>query len=239
MRLPLRHAVRLHKLVGLVVGLQILFWTGSGLFFTIFPIEQVRGNHLRTTIDHGVLNLNVEILPAGIAASRIGVSPTRAELRMFLGEAVWQFETPEDAVMVDAQSGVLRSPITSEEAAAIAKRGLTDTAGTAEKPFLLSEAPPREYRGSLPAWVISHEPGNVRAYIDASTGRIVSVRTPVWRAFDVLWRFHIMDVTGDDKFHPWWLRIFAFLAVTMALTGLIILLDRIAKGRFLRWKMLM
>ena len=38
---------RVHKLLGLVVGAQLLLWTVSGLFFTLIPIEQVRGEHLR------------------------------------------------------------------------------------------------------------------------------------------------------------------------------------------------
>jgi hypothetical protein len=37
---------RWHRRLSLVVGIQLLFWTGSGLFFSIFPIEEIRGNHL-------------------------------------------------------------------------------------------------------------------------------------------------------------------------------------------------
>lgn len=34
-----------HKWLALIVGVQVLFWVGSGLFFAIFPIEQVRSEH--------------------------------------------------------------------------------------------------------------------------------------------------------------------------------------------------
>lgn len=39
--------------------------------------------------------------------------------------------------------------------------------------------------------------------------------------FDVMWRFHIMDVTGDDKIDTWWMKLAAFLGLTVILRGLI------------------
>ena len=40
---------RTHKILGLVIGVLFLFWTTSGLFFTLFPIEHIRGEHLVDT----------------------------------------------------------------------------------------------------------------------------------------------------------------------------------------------
>ena len=34
---------KIHRYLGLVVGVQLLLWTGSGLFFALNPIEKVRG----------------------------------------------------------------------------------------------------------------------------------------------------------------------------------------------------
>ena len=42
-----RYVSRLHKVLGLVIGAQLLLWTLSGLFFALRPIEEVRGEHLR------------------------------------------------------------------------------------------------------------------------------------------------------------------------------------------------
>ena len=36
MSLVARRFSRLHKIVGIVVGIQLFFWTVSGLFFTLF-----------------------------------------------------------------------------------------------------------------------------------------------------------------------------------------------------------
>ena len=42
-----RRMRQIHNVLALVVGTQILLWMGSGLYFTLFPIETVRGEHLR------------------------------------------------------------------------------------------------------------------------------------------------------------------------------------------------
>ena len=60
------------------------------------------------------------------------------------------------------------------------------------------------------------------------------MRTGKWRIFDVLWRFHIMDVTGDDRFDSWWLKLFAFLGLTTVLFGIGLLVHRAMAGRLLR-----
>ncbi|MCC6789814.1 MAG: hypothetical protein IT547_18440, partial [Hyphomonadaceae bacterium] len=41
-----RLASFVHKWLALLVGVQIVFWVVSGLFFTIIPIEQIRSEHL-------------------------------------------------------------------------------------------------------------------------------------------------------------------------------------------------
>ena len=35
-----------HRWLGLIAGIQLLLWTISGLYFTLIPIETIRGNHL-------------------------------------------------------------------------------------------------------------------------------------------------------------------------------------------------
>ena len=78
---------------------------------------------------------------------------------------------------------------------------------------------------------MDYEPGSVRIYIDANTGRIVTVRTNLWRVFDIMWRFHIMDVTGKDEFNTWWLKLFAFFGLTVGITGAILVVRQIRTGR--------
>ena len=60
------------------------------------------------------------------------------------------------------------------------------------------------------------------------------MRTTRWRIFDVLWRFHILDVTGKDEFDTWWMKLVAFLGLTTVLFGISLLIDRARRGALLR-----
>jgi len=91
----------------------------------------------------------------------------------------------------------------------------------------LSEAP-KDYAGPLPVWQARFEDkAKTRIYIDPNTAEVRSVRTRLWRVFDLAWKFHIMDVTGEDNFNSWWLRIASGAALLFALSGVGLLWFRI------------
>jgi hypothetical protein len=88
---------------------------------------------------------------------------------------------------------------------------------------------PKDYGGKLPVWQVKFEDkAETRLYIDPQTGEVRSVRTRLWRAFDLAWKFHIMDITGEDNFNSWWLRIASGAALLFALSGVGLLWFRIA-----------
>ncbi len=234
MALLARRVARVHKIVGLVAGLLLLSWTASGLFFSLYPIETIRGDPWRPDIDHGALSdMQIAVSAEDILARTPG-TVSHMRLKPFLGAPVWVVEAGETRLMIDAVSGAVRSPLpeTDIDALMAAFDTAPDGLGTFTVRYLIHENPQREYGGPLPAWVIEYEPGKQRIYVDAVSGEVRAVRTTKWRIFDVLWRFHILDVTGDDRFDSWWLKLAAFLGLTMALSGLVLLIDRWRKRRF-------
>lgn len=228
-----RRVARLHKTVGLVAGFLLLSWTASGLFFSLYPIETIRGDPWRPDIQHGNLSEMLVSVSAQDVLKQTEGSIARIELKAFLDDPVWMVETDGARKMVDATSGEVRSPISQEDVyALIARFGeKPDGLGDLTVSYLIHENPLREYAGPLPVWVIEYEPGKQRIYIDAASGNVRAVRTTRWRIFDVLWRFHILDVTGDDRFDSWWLKLAALVGLTMVLSGLVLGVDRIRKGR--------
>jgi len=223
---------KLHNIVGLVFGIQMLFWVASGLFFTLFPIEQVRGSNLRVPIDHGQLVFDDAPISAAQAADALRTrAPVKAaELGTFLGEPVWRMQSGHETLMVSATTGELRSPITSQEASLIAAKGMREVSGTPGEAWLLTANAPREYGGPLPVYVVDYAPGTLRVYISPDTGQLLSVRSKLWRTFDVLWRFHIMDITGSDRFDSWWLKVFSFFGLTLVLSGTLLVVRRVRYG---------
>ncbi len=226
----IRYLSRLHKILALLIGLQLLFWTISGFYFTLFPIETIHGDHLRKDVDHGQLEpskVKVSVEQVGVIYSGNIQSVT---LNMFYGTPVWSVTGNGAPNRIDAITG---RPVTVDE---VMVRKILKTATTSEAPEtmrlqLLKDSAPREYSGPLPAYQATDKSSGARFYIPFATGEIKSVRTNEWRLFDILWRFHIQDITGADRFDSWWLKLFAGSAIAFTLTGLGLLFHRSKVGR--------
>ena len=226
-----RHVSRIHKIVGLVAGILLTFWVVSGFYFTLYPIENIRGDHLRAPIEHGTLEPEDVDISVQEAIDASGIWGFQAELKMFLGDPVWVVSNSHDTRMIDARTGEKISPIPEETARRIAETGVPGLIGSDAVVYMISENPLREYGGALPVWIAETPDAKERVYIDPMTGDIKAVRTTEWRIFDVLWRFHILDITGADEFDTWWLKLGAFLGIVMVISGLIILVQRAIRGR--------
>lgn len=120
MRLIPRLIPRLHNILGLVVGGQVLLWIVSGFFFTHFPIEQIRGEHLRADV------------PASIALPEDGLAPleglvsagvTAVRLKPFLAGAAFETETSAGKALFDAATGAALTPLSEGTARQVAETG--------------------------------------------------------------------------------------------------------------------
>ena len=222
---------RVHKLVGIVIGAQLLFWTVSGFYFTLFPIETIRGTHLRSTAEQPPIDTSQPLLPVAEVLRKADTAAAKLVLESLLGTPVWRLGEGSEAQIIHAISGERLSPVSAATAQAVAQSALALEAEPTGQPLLLSADPPREYAGPLPVWVVSYASENLRVYVPANTAHVYAVRTTRWRIFDVLWRFHIMDVTGADRFDSWWLKLAAFFGLAMSITGIALLLRLARRGR--------
>lgn len=222
-----RQISRAHKLLGLVVGAQLLFWTLSGFYFTLFPIETIRGEHLRV----GAQPIDMATLEDA-SPPQLDAAPIKLEVRRVLGETVWLATGETGASLYDFETGEPLAPFGETDIREIA---LQSWRGRGEIVSAeLVETPPREAGSSSPLWRVDFD-GQDKAtfWVDATRGEVRAVRTGKWRLFDVLWRFHIMDITGEDRFDSWWLKLAAFLGLTTVLFGIALLVQRALRGRLL------
>lgn len=227
-----RYVTRVHKLFGLVIGFQILIWTISGTYFTLFPIEMIHGDHLRQEAGRKVITPQEGMLDVPELLTKLDQPVQKLELRNLLGTPVWQvtYENGEIS-LIDAISGENRAIDEPDEILQIIGQNTKGLDLNALDIRLITASTPREYAGPLPVHQIIHKPGGERFYVPVNTGDLKSVRTNEWRIFDVLWRFHIMDITGADRFDSWWLRIFAGSALVFVLSGFFLLGQRLMRGK--------
>lgn len=224
-----RWAVRFHKWLALVVGLQLLLWVAGGLVMSVLPIERVRAEHTIAVPDLSPLALDTLLQP-GEAAQRAEAGPVfEAALARWLDRAVYRFETSTGPLMVDAVTGEVLSPIDEAAARAVALAGYAGQApiGTVE---YLTE-PSWEYRHAGPAWrVIMDDGEGTRLYISPQTGEIAARRNDTWRIFDFFWMLHIMDYSERTNFNHPLLIGAAGVALATVLAGLVLLFVRMRRS---------
>jgi hypothetical protein len=221
---------RVHFWLSAVMGVQILIWIGTGLFFAANPIDQVRGAHLRHDPKPAAIAWDRVNTPPEIAAAAVGASTVDIDLRMIDGAPTYVVRAAGGkSALVDAQTGQARAAIDAASAARIASAAYAG-AGRAAAPIWLT-AKTSEYRGPVPAWRIDFTgPDTAALYIDAATGEIKAVRTPLWRLYDALWGLHIMDWRDRENFNSILLIFASSLASLLALVGLGLTFYRLTRG---------
>ena len=203
---------KLHKYLSLAISVQLLLWTISGIYFSFNKIEQIRGEHLRST-DSYVTELDFSTLTLPKAESVEVLSrPSRLIIKI-------KTNTAEEFFNID---GSKAAPLTKDEAMSIVRKKTLLNPLKAEK--ISNPQRGSEYRGrKLPMYKVTtdHE-NNVNVYIDEMSGEIVAIRSSSWRLWDLLWGFHIMDYIDRDNFNNFLIKIFSILALISATSGILL-----------------
>jgi hypothetical protein len=202
-----------HRYLGLFLGIQFLFWTVSGLYFSWTNIGAIRGEHL--------INKNVQLNDFSelISPSKLNESNINSiELRDISGVPYYWIN---NANLYNAYTGNLKYSITKNEAIDIAKQNLVGGLEIKSINYISTVDKHHEYRNKLlPAYVISFkDKKNIKAYVSSLDGKFQTVRHRNWRWFDFLWMTHTMDYESRDNFNNTLLRAFSLLGLITVLSG--------------------
>lgn len=222
-----------HRWMGVILGIQFLFWTISGLYFSWSNIDEVHGDHQKAHIHPLSSNLI-------LANPQRGIDKIKAKeainyvldihLVQILGKPIYQIVYSEEhdkgkkIQLVDAENGDLRPPLTKKEAIEIAKINFSDTAAITKVEYITSTNAHHEYREQpLPAFAITFEhPSNTTVYVSSELGTVQRFRNTKWRIFDSLWMLHTMDYQSRDDFSNWLLRIFSVFGLLTVVSGFVL-----------------
>jgi uncharacterized iron-regulated membrane protein len=224
---------KLHRWLGLLMAVQIIAWMASGLYFSIFPIEEIRGEHLT----RNPAPLQAEALSkmgSPVEVYRVldrhfgpGWEVTSLSLVSKGDQMTWRIEGSVDGVafrrLVSGDGTGVLPVLSAAEAARTARDWLLDTAEVQAIEWLESASPGSEIRGrNFPVWKVTFEgPESLNLYLDPWTGEILARRTTRWRVFDFFWMLHVMDFENRDDFNHLLLQVAAFLGLLIALSGVI------------------
>ena len=220
-----------HRYLGIILGIQFMAWTVGGLYFSWTKIEQIRGDDIRK--ESPPLTLRKDLVPPTQITRELQRNGSiekfeSVQLIDILGKAYYQIVYKTDnkkyTKLADAESGVLKAPLTKSEAVELAKSWLTKVAPVESVQYLTDANGHHEYREKpLPAYAIRFGGVvNTTVYVASEQGTVQSFRNNQWRIFDFLWMLHTMDYQNRDNMNNWLLRIFSVFGLVTIMSGFLL-----------------
>ena len=217
---PLMLFRKLHKWVGLVLGLQLVLWTISGAAMAIIDHHAVAGEH----IGHAPEPLTLAQAPLPLSAVQRAAPDGMAAvtLKPVAGRWIYEVRTADRTRLIDAHTGA-PAPVDARVARAVA---LEQYAGQGSVRSVTRLARPnmetRDREG--PLWRVQFDdPGDTAFYVSETTGQLLDKRTNAYRVWDVFWMIHIMDYTDRQSFNHPLIWTLAAAGVWMSITGFVLI----------------
>jgi uncharacterized iron-regulated membrane protein len=219
-----RYVRKAHRYLGVLLGIQFLFWTVGGLYFSWTKIEEVRGESLRRK-ESLVQPHELKISLADVLPTLQADSISKLSVAQVLSEAHYQVsyfqQGLEKVSLIHATTGAVRKPLTEFEAVEVAKKSFLQTATVKKVTYVTTTNGHHEYREKpLPAYAVTlSHPSNTTVYVSTELGTVQSYRNNTWRIFDFLWMLHVMDFENRDNINNWLLRVFSAFGLITLLSG--------------------
>lgn len=225
---PAFWARRAHKWIALVVGVQALLWMISGLYMTSISIDIIHGDHL-AHVESAPLSAQDALAPAALAQRFPEL--TKFRLKRWMGREVYEVHEGRKSSLVDARTGAVLSPIGAPVARELAA-SLYQGEAPIREARLIQQAPQEVAGRPMPLWRVEFaDDSETTLYLSPHTGELVARRHDLWRWFDFLWMFHIMDYEERADVNNTLLRVAASIGLLFALSGVWLLFYSFTRRR--------
>ena len=212
----------LHKWLGLIVGLQVLLWTVSGLMFAWLEHDEVMAEHASHSPPPRLLSPSEQIVEPAAWLADYPVSAV-LEITLLTINNTWVYRVRlMDRVELRRADDGSRFRIDERTIRELAINHYSGD-GALRLVRLHAEAT-AEAREAGPVWQAAFgDSRNTSLYFSAADGRLVASRNDTWRLFDVFWMLHTMDYRGRDNFNNPLVILVATGALWLAISGVLLL----------------
>ena len=208
---------RAHTWIGLIIGLQALRWMVSGVYMTAISLEVIHGDHMARVFDQPLERHSDRIDVEQLTKLHPGFESFK--LKKLLGNEVYELKRAGNTHLVDAKTGAGLSPLPREQIVALAKEIYQGEAEIREVTWI-TQAPQEVAKRPVPMWAVRFDDrADSTLYFSPNTGDLLARRHNLWRWFDFLWMFHIMDYDSRDNVNNNLLRVSAGTGLLFALSG--------------------
>jgi uncharacterized iron-regulated membrane protein len=220
---------RMHRYLGVLLGIQFLFWTIGGLYFSWSNMDDVHGDPQKKAPPQ--YRADLAFVSPSIALTNLKTkikidSVLNISLIDILGKPNYRIEFLHGRhhkmfQLADAQTGVLRDPLSIEEATALAKQQFNGNPIVKSIEEIKNVRADHEYRENyLPAVAVTFkDPTATTVYVATELGIVTKYRNTKWRIFDFLWMLHTMDYQSRDNIGNWLLRAFSVFGLLTICSG--------------------
>ena len=206
---------RIHKWVGIAIGLQFLLWAISGTAMALLDMKEVAGG---PSSERPAPSLPVSSPAWPMIGDALEGQVEAMRTRALLDRQVIEVSGPAGTALIDPATGKFVT-IGAPLASAIA--GAAHPSGIAPKSVSkLAEVTLAVRDHELPIWKVDFADAEKSSYyVSGTTGELLERRNESWRWWDFFWMLHNMDYAKRTSFnHP--LIIAAGIAMAwLAVTG--------------------
>lgn len=216
-----------HRWLGIILGIQFLLWTISGLYFSWTNIDEIHGDFQHRhppKIQASVHLISPDSILQPLKPDLINSIQMVAILQQPFYSINYTKDNQTKLILADAQTGSIRPPVAKDEAIKIAAESFNSEPKLISAEYITSANAHHEYREKpLPAWAVTFDhPSKTTVYVSAERGMVESFRNNKWRIFDFLWMGHVMGYQGRDDINNWLLRIFSVFGLITVLSGFLL-----------------
>lgn len=220
-----------HRYLGIIFGIQFLFWTLGGMYFSWTNLKEIRGENIRK--EEPSLKFDFQFISPDRVLNEIKKENTINHLKSFqlidlLGEPFYQVSFDNNqrikTILANAKTGELKEALSESEAIAVAKSRLKTGIEPLSVKYIRELNKHHEYRNKpLPAYAITfNDDIKTTVYVSSEMGTVQTFRNNSWRVFDFLWMLHTMDYEERDNFNNWTLRVFSTLGLITIISGFLL-----------------
>jgi Na(+)-translocating NADH:ubiquinone oxidoreductase F subunit len=217
----------LHRWTGLILLIQLVLWTVSGLYFSLADHHGMKGHQYFSEQVSEPLNPSelAQITPAWWSQLE-GV--TRVRTHTLLGIPQVEVHHADGVSYLDGRDGT-----TWETDENFAQQ---NAHASYSGPGSMIRVTPIEQTRELHDWrgagfrVDFDDDLNTRVYVDRASGTVIDHRNTPWVVADWMFRLHFVDYTGGRNFNNLVIIVLALLTLWFALAGLILLLKLLRNG---------
>jgi uncharacterized iron-regulated membrane protein len=225
-----RRVASIHKWLGLILGAQLVVWTCTGLFFTLFPLAEVRGEALVHPAQHFSVDMRRVKVSSTQALNTVAEDrPQQAILRPLAGNPVYEIRAEIGVFLVNAETGEVIQGVDEDLARKIASNAWAGP-GLLQSVEEIKKAP-HEAGVTGHVWAAHFAgDGHPTLYVSAVNGQLGAARTDLWRLYDFFYGLHVMDYIDHENAHQPWTIAAAILAISVVLFGITLLVHRFTRG---------